>query len=71
MNPTPAQIKAYIELVKAIADSIRELKSVPAGHLYAMLCATMTADQFNVIIGKLVSGGLITRDQSHMLHWKG
>lgn len=71
MNPTPEQIKAYIEIVKAIADSIKELGSVPAGHIYAVVCGKMPLEQFERIIGKLVSGGLVTRDQSHLLHWKG
>ena len=69
MTPTPEQIKAYVEIVRAIADSIKELQHVPAGHIYAVVCGKMSLEQFERIIGKLVSGGLVTRDASHMLHW--
>lgn len=69
MKTTPQQIQAYIEIVRAIADSIKELQHVPAGHIYAVVMGKMSLEQFENIIGKLVSGGLVTRDASHMLHW--
>jgi hypothetical protein len=66
-----AQIKAAIQVIVAVADAIRELGSVPAGHMYAQLSGRMSLDTFNGIIGKLVDAKLVRREPSHLLVWIG
>lgn len=58
-------------VVEALADTIRELGSVPAGHLYAATMNYLNLAQFEAIIGKLVSQKRVRRDRSHLLTWIG
>jgi len=62
---------AVIEILKAFADSIRALGSVPSGELYARACGTMTLAQYNEIIGILKRAGLVREDGYHILTWTG
>lgn len=71
MTATREQVTAYINTVRAVADAIRELKQVPAGHLYAQVMGMMSEDAFERIIGTLTGAGLVARDQSHLLRWVG
>jgi hypothetical protein len=71
MKPTPEQIRAYIQTVKAIADTIKELGQVPAGTLYAQLMSLMSLDAFERTIGQLTGAGLVRREPSHLLVWIG
>jgi hypothetical protein len=66
---TKQEMHAGIEVIRAVADSIRELKQVPAGHLYAVLMGSMSLDGFNKIIRILKNAGLVREDESHLLHW--
>ena len=66
---TKEEIKAGLETVRAVADAIRELKQVPAGHLYANLMHVMNLDSFEKVVGMLIKAGLVRRDDSHLLHW--
>lgn len=68
MNVTPNQIRAAIETLRAVADAIKELKSVPSGHLYATLCGSLSLDQYNQVIGALKRAGLV-REENHLLEW--
>jgi len=65
------KVSAAVRAVAAIAEAIRELGQVPAGHLYAKLMGSMSLDQFEKIISILVKAGLVKRDASHLLHWVG
>lgn len=62
---------AALEIVLAIADTIRALGEVPSGHLYARLMGRMTIDQYNVVIDALVRAEVVKRDDCHMLTWIG
>lgn len=53
---------AALEIAKAIGDAIKELGSVPAGHLYARLMGKMTLQTFDSCIGLLVRSGVCKRD---------
>lgn len=68
MNLTKEQIVAYINVVKNVADIIRELGSVPSGVLYARLTGIMTLEQYQRILGHLKNSGLI-RESNHLLTW--
>lgn len=72
MTVTREQIGAYLSLVRAVADSIKEAGSIPAGTVYAACMTTgMSLEHFEKILGMLTDGGLVKRDQSGMLHWVG
>jgi len=68
MKPTPEQVFASLNLVKAVADTIRDLKQVPSGLLYSELMAYMDLETYNKIIGILKSAGLVT-EQNYLLTW--
>ena len=65
------QEQAAIEIVKAVADTIKDLGSVPSGHLYARLMGHMSLSEYEQIIGFIVRSGLVKRDSSHLLTWIG
>ena len=56
---TPEQRKAVLELIQAIAETIKELGSVPAGHLYARLMDKMSIETFQTIVDTLVKAKII------------
>ena len=66
-----AQLQARVLMARAVADAIRELGSVPSGHLYARLMGVLSLDAYEQIIGALISAGVVRRDGSHLLTWIG
>ena len=72
MAITPEQSRATLAMISAIADTIRDLGSVPGGHLYARLMEHgCTLAQYESIIGALVGARLVRQDPSHLLVWIG
>ena len=69
-KPTAEQIEKHIQAIKAVADCIKELKQVPSGHLYARVMEFMDIDQYNTIIGILISTKFV-RQENHVLIWIG
>jgi hypothetical protein len=67
---TAEETKA-IQVVAAIATAVRDLKSVPAGHLYASVMGHMSLAEFEKVVGYIVETGLVRRDGSHLLTWVG
>ena len=63
------QVLAAMELVIAVGETIRELKQVPAGQLYAVTMGVLDLDQFERVIATLVKAGLVRREPSHLLVW--
>jgi hypothetical protein len=59
MTPTKEQVEALIKATKAIADSIKELKRVPSGELYARLMNYVSLQQYEQLISVLEKAGLI------------
>jgi hypothetical protein len=72
-TPTPAtrEQAAALEICLAVADSIRALGSVPAGHLYATVLGHMSLESFEAVIRTLIRSGVVRRDASHLLTWIG
>jgi hypothetical protein len=67
---TSAQVKAAVQVVVAIGETIKELGSVPSGHLYAQLMGRMSLDTYNKIIGVLVKTGAV-KEEGYLLTWVG
>lgn len=65
-----AERQAVIEILKAVADAIRELGEIPSGHLYAQLMGHMSLELYQKIIGALVAAKLV-EEQNHLLRWIG
>ncbi len=70
MNPTKEQIAAYIQAAKALGAAIKELGSVPSGHLYARVMDKMDLDCYNQLIDILKDAGVV-RESGHVLTWVG
>jgi len=66
MTPT----KAALEIVVAVADAIRELGSVPSGHLYARLMGNLSLDNYNAIVKLLENAGAI-KVENDLITWTG
>lgn len=62
--------KKALEIVRTVANVIRELREIPSGHLYARLMEVLTLDEYNQIIGLLKRAGLVT-ETYYNLKWKG
>lgn len=68
MNVTKEQIAQGLNTIRAVADTIRELKTVPNGVLYAQLMGVMDLAQYDKIIGILKRTGLV-KETNHLLEW--
>lgn len=66
-----AQAQAATGAVLAVAECIRDLGSVPSGHLYARLTGHMSAESYQSIIAALVRAGLVRQHPNHLLEWIG
>ena len=71
MSTTKTELKAALNVLQAIAQTIRELGTVPSGHLYAQLMGHMDLPRYNQILGILTRSQLIVESPSHLLTWKG
>jgi len=65
-----AQEKAALAIVIAVGEAIKELGSVPSGHLYARLMGRMNLETYNKVIALLVKTGAV-KDENHLLTWVG
>ena len=64
------QVTAAIQQVAAVAEAIRELGSVPNGHLYASVMGHLSLEQYDRIIELLKRAELVA-EQNHELRWVG
>ena len=69
-RPTPAQITSAFATTLAVSETIRELRQIPSGELYATLCGRLSLADYNAAIAMLQRAGLVT-EHAHMLTWAG
>ena len=63
------EVKAVLELVRTVADLIRELESIPSGELYARLMPYgIGLATYQGLIETLVRAGVI-ENRGHLLTW--
>lgn len=62
--------QAALQIVKAVADAIRELGQVPSGELYARLMDKISLADYEFIISTLKSAGVVS-ESNNLLTWKG
>ena len=70
MNATREQVKATLDTVRALADAIRDLGSVPSVKLYAMVMGHMDLALYERIVAVLKNAGLVS-ESGHVLTWTG
>jgi hypothetical protein len=59
-----------LELITTLAETIRTVKVVPSGELYARLQASLSLSNYQAIVDTLKAAGLI-RVENHLIHWIG
>jgi hypothetical protein len=62
--------KKFLAIVEAVAELIRDLGSVPSGHLYARLSSHFSLDQYNKILAILKHGKMV-EESGFVLRWVG
>ena len=67
---TNAQVHAGLMVLKAVADTVRELGEAPEGPIYAALMDRMDLATFESLVRTLVGSGLIEK-RGHLLVWVG
>lgn len=69
-NESNKQLNAALNVVQAIAETIREIGEVPSGHLYAMLMHKLELHEYEEVIEILKRTGLVTETPAHLLRWQ-
>lgn len=67
---TDQQQQAAVQLIRVIADAIRDLGEVPSGHLYARVMEHMDLNTYNAIVGILKRARLV-KERNYLLTWTG
>ena len=70
MTKTNARVERAVAIANAIALSVRELGSVPSGHVYAAYMGEINLDVYNYLVDSMVKAGLI-RKSGNVLTWCG
>ena len=69
-NVEREHVRAYVAIISAVAETIRERGTVPSGTLYALLMGRMTFEAYSRMIQQLKNAGLI-EEKAHLLRWTG
>ena len=67
---TSDQVRAGLSVLMVVAETIRELREVPSGELYAHLMGHLDLDQYTKVLGILKRAGLV-QERGHLLTWSG
>lgn len=67
---TAKEKEAALAILVAVGEAIKDLGSVPSGHLYAQLMGQMSLDQYNSVIGVLKRVGAV-KEENHLLTYIG
>ena len=70
MEMKKIQARAAIELIKTVADAIKEVGRIPSGHLYAAMMNTLSLEQYNDLIALLKRTNLIEEANNELI-WRG
>lgn len=65
---TKAEITSGLNVLRALAETVKELGEVPNGHLYATVMSLMDIHQYNKAIDLLVRSTVILK-QGDLLKW--
>ena len=68
-NISKSKLSAALNIVQAIAETIRELGEVPSGELYARLIGKLDLSDYEEVIRILKETELVTETPGHLLRW--
>jgi hypothetical protein len=68
-NPTKQQLAAGLDVIRAVAEAIRELRTVPSGNLYAHVMGRLSIQEYEKVIGILKGADLVRESSDHLLTW--
>jgi phosphoribosylamine-glycine ligase len=64
------KMKAAVQIMKAVAEAIKEAGSIPSGHLYAQLMGKMSLGSYEKMIDAMQRMGII-RVEDHLITYVG
>lgn len=64
------KMQAAVQIMKAVAEAIREAGSIPSGHLYALLMGKMSLGSYEKMIDAMQRMGIIKVDD-HLITYIG
>ena len=70
MTATSDQMSFGLDLIRAIIETVQELKSAPVGPLYMAFMGSMDLDTFNRLLDFVLKTKLVRRD-GDLLVWVG
>lgn len=70
VQATREQVKALLSATQAVANTIRELKQIPSGELFARLMTYCSLEKYNDLIDVLKKAEVI-KEENHLLIWIG
>jgi hypothetical protein len=70
MAPTKQELLAGLNILAAVAETIREAGEVPSGTIYAALLGKVTMEGYTSLLRTLKGAGLV-EEKNHLLRWIG
>lgn len=67
---TKDQVRAAVNTVVVLTETIRELKEVPSGVLYAQVMGHMSFENYQAAIA-LIKRTKLVSEENHVLRWVG
>lgn len=64
------KMQAAVQIMKAVAEAIREAGSIPSGHLYAQLMGKMSLGSYEKMIDAMRRMGVI-KVEDHLITYVG
>ena len=71
MSITNEEVHAGLNVIRAVADAIKEAGQIPSGHLYAAMMGFVDLCAFEKIISLLKRSHLVEEQPGNLLVWKG
>jgi hypothetical protein len=70
MAPSKQELLAGLNILAAVAETIREAGEVPSGTIYAALVGKVTMEGYTSLLRTLKGAGLV-EEKNHLLRWIG
>lgn len=71
MSISNQEVHAGLNVIRAVADAIKEAGQIPSGHLYTAVMNWVDLCGYEKIISILKRAGLVEETPGHLLKWKG
>lgn len=68
---TKREVRAVVDVIVAVAETVRQVREIPSGHLYAqVMTAGISLATYERVVGVLKGAGLV-EERNHVLRWVG